>query len=187
MPAPGLLGRPLRLSARALFLGVSVPVVALAVAGYLVFARPWMRTWGATEAEARMALPGDEIVAAPTYQATNAITIDAPAERVWPWLALPLVVTPPALVTRDPNGALAGFLAVGITTLGGLMLGRRWWAVFPAVATGVLAVLLLAPDTYAAFGLVFDVLALGGLGWLIARRGGVGVLHGRRPTARAIP
>src|SRR5215213_5479579 len=78
---------PARLSAQTLLFGVSLPVVTLAAAGYLLLARPWMRTWGATEAEARMTPPGDEVVAAPTFQSTIAMTIDAPAERVWPWLA----------------------------------------------------------------------------------------------------
>ena len=34
-----------------------------------------------------MALPGDGVVPGATAQQTRAIGIDAPAERVWPWLA----------------------------------------------------------------------------------------------------
>jgi hypothetical protein len=74
-------------SARALLVGVSAPLVLLAAAGYLGLARSWMRAWGATTQEQRAVLPGDDIVTSPSYQATNAITIHAPAERVWPWVA----------------------------------------------------------------------------------------------------
>jgi hypothetical protein len=31
-------------------------------------------------------MPGDELVAEPSFSATRAITIDAPPEAVWPWL-----------------------------------------------------------------------------------------------------
>jgi len=44
-------------------------------------------TWGATEAEATARLPGDELLEAADGVATRAITIDAPASAVWPWLA----------------------------------------------------------------------------------------------------
>jgi len=33
-----------------------------------------------------MPLPGDELVSRPLVQTTHAVTIDAPPERVWPWL-----------------------------------------------------------------------------------------------------
>ncbi|HUO15503.1 MAG TPA: hypothetical protein VMX38_11000 [Verrucomicrobiae bacterium] len=42
--------------------------------------------FGATKEEARMALPGDEIVPASMLEATHAITINTPAEQIWPWL-----------------------------------------------------------------------------------------------------
>jgi hypothetical protein len=58
---------------------------SLAITGYLVW-RPRMQRWGATEAEAREALPGDELTPHPRVQTTRAITIDAPPEDVWPWL-----------------------------------------------------------------------------------------------------
>ena len=32
-------------------------------------------------------LPGDEVVPDPTFAATRAITVNAPPERVWPWIA----------------------------------------------------------------------------------------------------
>ncbi|MBN2386885.1 MAG: SRPBCC family protein [Anaerolineales bacterium] len=42
--------------------------------------------WGATESEVGAALPGDEFVLAPKWGYTRAVTIQAPVERVWPWL-----------------------------------------------------------------------------------------------------
>ena len=43
--------------------------------------------WGATDAEARTRLPGDELLEEADGVATRAITIDAPASAVWPWIA----------------------------------------------------------------------------------------------------
>ena len=54
---------------------------------YVLFIRPWHVRWGATDQEVTDSLPGDERVPRPVLQATRAITIDAPAEAVWPWLA----------------------------------------------------------------------------------------------------
>src|SRR6266516_6635244 len=48
--------------------------------------RRWHRRWGATDAEVATAMPGDEIVAKPSFNATRAITINAPPEAVWPWI-----------------------------------------------------------------------------------------------------
>ena len=62
---------------------------AMAAVG-LVFAfavRPWYLSWGATRAERSMALPGDAIVPDAANQQTRAITIHAPVDKVWPWLA----------------------------------------------------------------------------------------------------
>ena len=41
---------------------------------------------GATWAEYRQPLPGDEIVPRPNLEITNANSIRAPAEKIWPWL-----------------------------------------------------------------------------------------------------
>ena len=43
--------------------------------------------WGATDTEADGRLPGDELLEDPDGIATRAITIDAPASAVWPWIA----------------------------------------------------------------------------------------------------
>jgi len=48
--------------------------------------RPWCLTWGATDAEAAMALPGDELLEDPDVVTTRAIGIDVPPSTVWPWI-----------------------------------------------------------------------------------------------------
>lgn len=58
--------------------------VIAAGSGYLISGRH--RRYGATPAEIASRLPGDDLVPAPAIVSTRAITIDAPAERVWPWL-----------------------------------------------------------------------------------------------------
>ena len=62
---------------------------ALAIAGSILtspLTRPWYSKWGATEAEVSMSLPGDDQVPDPELESTRAITIQAPATAVWPWL-----------------------------------------------------------------------------------------------------
>ena len=66
-------------------LAAGVGVVALA--GYLAVSRPIISGLGATLAERRAAMPGDELVAAPRISYTQATTIQAPAEEVWNWLS----------------------------------------------------------------------------------------------------
>ena len=48
--------------------------------------RPWCLTWGATDAEAALALPGDELLAEPDLVTTRAIGIGVPPSTVWPWI-----------------------------------------------------------------------------------------------------
>ncbi len=61
-------------------------VTVASVVGYERWVKPWQQRWGATEEERTASLPGDELVADPAEQMTRAITIDAPPERVWPWI-----------------------------------------------------------------------------------------------------
>jgi hypothetical protein len=62
---------------------VSAVVAALL---YMRRFRPWQLRWGATDAEIARSLPGDELLDAPAFNATRAITIDARPENVWSWL-----------------------------------------------------------------------------------------------------
>lgn len=50
------------------------------------FLRPLRKRWGATEEEVIGPHPGDGLVPDPQWTATHAVTIDAPPERVWPWV-----------------------------------------------------------------------------------------------------
>lgn len=58
-----------------------------ALSAYLFVARPWHLRWGATDEEVNEPLPGDALVPHATQSATHAVTINAPARDVWPWLA----------------------------------------------------------------------------------------------------
>jgi hypothetical protein len=48
--------------------------------------RWWHLRWGATPAEARAGMPGDDLVPVSHFTATRAITIKAQPGEVWPWL-----------------------------------------------------------------------------------------------------
>lgn len=48
---------------------------------------PWFHSWGATEAEVARHYPGDDLLAAPQISWTHALTVDAPPDQVWPWIA----------------------------------------------------------------------------------------------------
>ena len=74
-----------RAKLRRLLLTGAVAVLAL-IGAYLLLVRPWHLTWGATDEEVRRPMPGDEIHASPSFDATRAVTIEAGPEHIWPWL-----------------------------------------------------------------------------------------------------
>ncbi len=57
-----------------------------AVTGLLAAVQHLGRTAGSTSDERRAELPGDELIPRPTIITDHAITIETPADRVWPWL-----------------------------------------------------------------------------------------------------
>jgi hypothetical protein len=63
-----------------------VGAAAIAFALVTPFLRSRRTRWGATDAEVNGSLPGDDIIAHPKWQYTQAITIGVAAEKVWPWL-----------------------------------------------------------------------------------------------------
>jgi len=63
-----------------------VVAMALLTTAYLLLARRWHLGWGSTEEERRAAMPGDELVAHPTFVATRGVTVATPPAAVWPWL-----------------------------------------------------------------------------------------------------
>ena len=68
---------------------VTMGAIATCVGAVAFFTkvRPWYLRWGATDAELARPMPLDEHVSYPMLNSTMAITIDAPPEEVWPWLA----------------------------------------------------------------------------------------------------
>jgi hypothetical protein len=67
--------------------GVALGVITAAALLYRLLLRRPILNWGATRAEAHARLPGDELLEHADGVATRAITIDAPASAVWPWIA----------------------------------------------------------------------------------------------------
>jgi hypothetical protein len=57
------------------------------LAGSFAAVIPAIHRWGATDEEVALALPGDELLPAPLVLWTNAVTINAPPDQVWPWIA----------------------------------------------------------------------------------------------------
>ncbi len=64
---------------------IAISLLVLVFA-YLVFLRPWQLRWGATDAEVKRSMPGDEIVDKPSFNATRAVTIHAPSQNIYPWI-----------------------------------------------------------------------------------------------------
>jgi hypothetical protein len=65
---------------------VIVSVLFVLAPAYLLLIRPWQLRWGANDEEIQRAMPGDEIVEQPTFNATRAVRIHAPAEKIYPWI-----------------------------------------------------------------------------------------------------
>jgi hypothetical protein len=59
---------------------------AVTAAAYLRLVRPRVLNCGATSGESQRAMPGDELLPDASLQATRVVTVDAPPERIWPWL-----------------------------------------------------------------------------------------------------
>ncbi|MEO7962988.1 MAG: hypothetical protein ABIT38_03665, partial [Gemmatimonadaceae bacterium] len=59
----------------------------LGLTALLILARPWYRAWGSTAIERAESIPGQERDLEPRYRLDHAVTVHAPAERVWPWVA----------------------------------------------------------------------------------------------------
>ncbi len=60
--------------------------IGLIGGAYALVVRPRLLRWGATDEEVEGPYPGAELIPGGTRGATMATTIDAPPERVWPWL-----------------------------------------------------------------------------------------------------
>src|SRR4029077_3212187 len=77
---------PMPLTSRRRGLTAALALLAALSVLYRLLRRPIL-TWGATGEEAAARLLGDELLEDAYGVTTRAITIDAPAASVWPWLA----------------------------------------------------------------------------------------------------
>lgn len=64
----------------------SLALAGVAAIVYEFVLRPWTLMWGASGAESRKPLLGDDLVPNARYVTTHAVTISALAEQIWPWL-----------------------------------------------------------------------------------------------------
>lgn len=62
-------------------LGIASAVVARS------FVIRWKATWGVAPGEGERAFPGDDLIPDPDSSETRGIDIEAPPDKVWPWLA----------------------------------------------------------------------------------------------------
>lgn len=88
--------------------------------------------WGVTAEEASRSYPCDDFVAAPTLQSWRGVTVQAPAEAVWPWVAQ-VRLAPYSYDWIDNRGRRSPRELAGLpepkagerfTTAGGRQLGR---------------------------------------------------------------
>lgn len=68
-------------------LGHAAGIGFLVYASAVVLLRPWHTRWGATDDERTMRLLGDDLVPEAHYRMDHVVTVRAPADSVWPWLA----------------------------------------------------------------------------------------------------
>jgi len=61
-------------------------ILILFLITYLLWLRPYHLRWGASDAEVSRELPGDELVGRPDFNATRAVSIQAPPWEVWKWI-----------------------------------------------------------------------------------------------------
>lgn len=65
-------------------------VIVAAIAVFALFfsvVRPSYLRWGATDAELHASFPGEELFPVAGSRSVRAVTVGAPAEEVWPWVA----------------------------------------------------------------------------------------------------
>ncbi|MFC2158351.1 hypothetical protein ACFLT9_10990 [Acidobacteriota bacterium] len=73
---------------RALFIFIRSWIIALAVLFFIysVGLREWQMTWGSTRDEVGRYMAGDELLNDPEFDTNRVVEINAPPEKVWPWI-----------------------------------------------------------------------------------------------------
>jgi hypothetical protein len=61
--------------------------VTALLGAFFLLVRPWYRSWGADASVQGARLPGDHLLWQGAPRETRAVTVQAPAARVWPWIA----------------------------------------------------------------------------------------------------
>ncbi len=61
-------------------------VIMAAILAYTLVVRPWFPHWGAADRDRTRPLLGDDAWIGGVVTGTRAVTIDAPPDKVWPWL-----------------------------------------------------------------------------------------------------
>ena len=64
----------------------AIALIVLVIISYVFFVRPYHMRWGATEEELTMPLPGDVFIHPDAIISTRAVTINASASEIWPWV-----------------------------------------------------------------------------------------------------
>jgi hypothetical protein len=65
---------------------IIILLLAVFLAVYFAWLRKWQLRWGATDEELSRPMPGDDIVKAPSFDATRAVTVNAPPQNIFPWI-----------------------------------------------------------------------------------------------------
>lgn len=137
-------------------------VVGVAALAYWFPLRRWMSRWGASPADLRRVMAGDELLPRWTYSGTMAVAIEAPPSRVWPWL-VQIGYRRGGLYSYDWLDRLFGFLdrpsaSRILPEFQGLAVGDR----IPMGRGPAWPVAVVDPDR----ALVLDMRNLGGMDWV---------------------
>lgn len=62
-------------------------IAIIAYTGTVIALRPWYSSWGTTRSERQMVMIGDPPLGESHFRIDHAVTINAPVDSVWPWLA----------------------------------------------------------------------------------------------------
>jgi hypothetical protein len=85
---------------------LALPIfIAMTIGVYAVLVYPSIVRWEATALETADRYPGDELVGEPRLRATRSVTINAPREQVWSWLAQ---------LGADRGGMYSGFYVISL-------------------------------------------------------------------------
>jgi len=77
----------MRIGTRLRRLSAGLVILGVLLVALFALTLPAIQRWGATDEEVARNLPGDELLTHPLVHWTHAITIQAPPDAVWPWIA----------------------------------------------------------------------------------------------------